>query len=63
MAPNWDVIFMFAIYRQFGAIQKSDSGPIVYKKLKFSLKVTFYFTKPENRTKKSLTQLPLCCFE
>ena len=31
--------------------------------LKFLLKATFYLTKTENRTKKSLTQLPYCCFE
>ena len=30
-----------------------------YIKLTFSLIVTFYRTKPENRTKKSLTQLVL----
>ena len=63
MAANCDVIFIFAIYRQFGALRKSDSGPIVNKKLTFSLTVTFYLTKSENRTKKSLTQLSLCCFE
>ena len=32
-------------------------------KLTFSLKVTFYLTKTENRTKKSLTQLSHYCFE
>ena len=32
-------------------------------KLTFSLKVTFYLTKTENRTKKSFTQLSHCCFE
>ena len=32
-------------------------------KLIFSLKVTFYLTKTENRTKKSLTQLSQYCFE
>ena len=33
------------------------------KKLKFSLIVTFYLSKTENRTKKSLTQLSYYCFE
>ena len=32
-------------------------------KLMFSLIITFYLTKTENRTKKSLTQLSQCCFE
>ena len=32
-------------------------------KLMFSLIVTFYLTKSENRTKKSLTQLSQYCFE
>ena len=32
-------------------------------KLMFSLKVTFYLTKTENRTKKSLTHLSHYCFE
>ena len=33
------------------------------EKLTFSLKVTFYLTKTENRTKKSLTQFSHHCFE
>ena len=32
-------------------------------KLTFSLTVTFYLTKTENRTKKSLTQLSHYCFD
>ena len=32
-------------------------------KFTFSLTVTFYLTQNENRTKKSLTQLPYYCFE
>ena len=31
MSPNCDVIAIFSIYRQFGAIRKPDSGCIVYK--------------------------------
>ena len=34
-----------------------------FLKLTFSLIVTFHLTKPENRTKKSLTQLSYYCFE
>ena len=39
-------------YDQFGAIQMPDSGCRSMKIL-FLLIVTFYFTKTENRTKKS----------
>ena len=49
MTANCDVIVIFLIYGQFGAIQKLDSGWSV--KLTFSLKVTFYLAKTENRTK------------
>ena len=31
MSGNYDVIFIFSIYGQFGAIQKPDSGHTVYK--------------------------------
>ena len=60
MWENFDVITVFPIYDQFGAIQKPDSGRIVYK--------TYIFIKPfilmtENRTKKSLAQLSHYCFE
>ena len=44
------------IYGQFAAIEKPDSGRMVYKTY-FSLIVTFHLTELENRTKKSLTQL------
>ena len=49
-----DVMSNFLIYDQFGAIQKPHSGCIVRK--------TFYLAKTENRTEKSLTQLPCYCF-
>ena len=55
MSENLVVIAIFPIYSQFGAIRKSKSGRIV--NLIFSLIVTFYNTKTENRTKKSLTLL------
>ena len=58
MSRNCDVIVIFPIYGQIGAIWKPDSGCIVYKTFFFfSLIVTFYLTKSENRTEKSLSQL------
>ena len=62
MSANCDVIIVFPIYGQFGAIRKPDSGCMSVK-LTFSLIVTFYLTKTENRTKKPLTQLSRYCFE
>ena len=53
MSANCDVIFIFPIYDQFGAIQKLDSGRISVK-LTFSLTVTFYLTKTQNKTKNLL---------
>ena len=50
MSANCDVIFIFLIYGEFGEMWKPDSGRV---KLTFSLTVTFYLTKMENRTKKS----------
>ena len=35
MLGNYDVIVIFTIYGQFGAIQKPDSGLIVYKTYTF----------------------------
>ena len=58
MSKNCDVIVIFPIYSQFGAIWKPDSRRIVCLYI-----VTFCFTKTENRTKKSLTQLSHYCFE
>ena len=63
MSANCDVIVLCPSYSQFRAIWKPDSGRIVYIKLTFSLIVTFYLTKTENRTKKSITQLSGYCFE
>ena len=62
MSTNCDVIVIFSIFDQLGAIQKSDSGRIVLK-LTFSLIVPFYLTKTKNRAKESLTQLSHYCFE
>ena len=57
-----DVIVIFLIYGQFGAIRKPDSGYIVCKLIP-SLIRTFYLIKTENRTVKFLTQLSQYCFE
>ena len=62
MSGNYDVIVLFPIFGQFGAIWKPDSGRIVCKTT-FSLIVTFYLTKTETRTKKSLTQPSHSCLE
>ena len=62
MSEKCDVIAIFPIYGLFGAIRKPNSGCIACQ-LTFSLTVAFYFTKTENRTKKSLTQLSHYCFE
>ena len=62
MSANCDVIIVFPIYGQFGAIRKPDSERMSVK-LTFSLIVTFYLTKTENRTKKPLTQFSRYCFE
>ena len=57
MTENCDVIVILLIYGEFGAIRKPNSGH------RFSLIVTFYLTKTENKTKKSLTQLSHYFFE
>ena len=62
MLANCNVIVIFPIYDQFGAIWKLDSGCIVCKTY-ILLTVTFYLTKTENRAKKSLSQLSHYCFE
>ena len=61
MSANCDVTVVFPIYSQFGAIRILAEAWSV--KLKFSLTVIFYLTKPESRTNKSLTQLSYYCFE
>ena len=61
ISANCDATVIFPIYVQFGAIGRPNSGCMTYKKLTFSLIVTFnsnhYLTETENRTKKSLMQL------
>ena len=58
-----DIIVIFPIYGQFGAMQKPDSGCIVCKTYFVINSKTFYLTKTQNRTKKSLTQFSHYCFE
>ena len=58
MSTNCDFIVIFPIYGQFGAIRKADSGRIVCKAYIF-ITSNLLFTKTENRTKESLTQLSL----
>ena len=62
ISANCDVIVIFPIYGQFGAIRKPDCGGIVCKTY-ISLIVSFDLIKAENRTKKFLTQLSHYCFE
>ena len=62
MPTNCDAIVIFLIYGKFGGIRKPDSRRVVCK-TSFSVTVTFYLTKTENRTKKSLTQLSHYYFE
>ena len=74
MSSYFDVIVIFPIYGQFGAIRMPDSRGIAcktyifinsnllcYKNFTyFYLTFIFYL---EERTKESLTQLSHCCFE
>ena len=62
VSENCNIIAIFSIYGQFEAIRKPDSGRIVSKTCIF-INSNVYLTKPENRTKKSLTQLSHDCFE
>ena len=62
MSENCDIIVIFWIFGQFGAVRMPDSGHGVCKSM-FSVIVTFCLKKSENRTKKSLTQLSHYCFE
>ena len=62
MLANCDVIVIFPIYGQFGAIWKPDSDAWSVK-FTFSLIAIFYLTENVNSTKFSLTQLTYYCFE
>ena len=62
MSKNYDVvaIFQFTANLEQSGSQIPDAQSV---KFIFSLKITCYLTKTENRTKKSLTQLSHDCFE
>ena len=62
MLANCDVIVIFPIYGQVGAIWKPDSDAWSVK-FTFSLIAIFYLTENVNSTKVSLTQLTYYCFE
>ena len=53
MPENFDVIAIFSIYGQFGAIRKLNSDAETVKPI-FLLIVIFYLSETENRTKISL---------
>ena len=61
-SANCGVIVIFPIY---GQLEESGSRILDTKsvKLTFSLTVTFYLPKTENRTKQYLPQLSYYCFE
>ena len=59
---NCDIIIIFPIYGQLGAIRKPDSGRIVFKNYIF-INSNLLSYKSEVRTKKSQTQLPNYWFE
>ena len=61
MLVNCDVIFIFVICGQFGAIRKPELGRIVCKTCIFNI-VTFYLAKTENRTNTAQTQVSHYCF-
>ena len=56
MSRNYDVIVIFPIYDLL-EYSGSENPDVWSVKLTFSLIVSFYLTKAENRTIKSLTQL------
>ena len=56
MSENCDVIVIFRIFGQFGAVRRPDSGHRVCKSYVFC-NSNLCFTKTENRTKKYLTHL------
>ena len=62
MSENYDVIVIFRIFGQFGAVRRRIPDK-ESAKVMFSVIATFFRTKSENRTKKSLTQLSHYCFE
>ena len=64
MSENCDIIGIFPIYDQFEVILKPNSKRIVCKAYIFiNSNLFFFFTRTENRTKKSRTQLSYYSFE
>ena len=55
MSKNCDVIAIFSIYSQFGAIRKPDSGRI-FCKISVFINSNIYLIKTENRTKKNFNK-------
>ena len=62
MSTNGDVIVIFPIYGQFGAIRKPDSGRIVCKTYIF-INSNFLSYKIWKQNSKSQPQLSRYCFE
>ena len=62
MLANCDVVVIFSIYGQFGAIPKPDSRRMVYKTY-ISINSNFLSYKNWKRAKRSLTELSYYCFE
>ena len=62
MTANCDAIVFFPIMANLQP-SRSKIPDLWCLKLTFSLTKTFYFTKTENRAKKSLTQLSCYCFK
>ena len=61
-SESCDIIVIFRIHSQFGAIRQSDPRRINYKTYIFN-NSNLYLTKTENITKKFVTQLSYYCFE
>ena len=62
MLAIYNNIVIFSVYGQFGANWKPEFGRRVDKTYIF-IKSNLYLTKPENETKKSLTQIKRYGFE
>ena len=62
ISENCDIIIIFPVYGQLGAIRKPDSGRTVFKTYIF-INSNLLSYKTEVRTKKSQTQLPKYWFE
>ena len=65
MTSCWEIVTSLSFFQFMANLEPSRSQiPDAWSvKLTFSLTITFYLTKTENRTKKSLRQLSHCCFE